>query len=262
MIVWIIMGSVLGAACMLGLAWFGIPLALRMLQCRALESRCRTDRLIALTFDDGPSPDVTPDVLDLLDEMDVKATFFMVGNNVAKHPEIAAEVRKRGHEVAAHSMHHLDAWRVSPRRGMRDVSLGVDIMVERALHPNLFRPPRGRATIGSFYQSLKSGCRPFWWTHDSGDSGYRSGRSKLSVGRFLKNGTQTSLTKEQIDDKLQPASREGWVREVAEQGGVVLLHDAPRDHPELISLTLDATRDLVRESREHGTRFVCASELR
>ena len=262
MIVWITMGSVLGTACMLGLAWFGIPLVLRILQCRALESRCRNDGLIALTFDDGPSPDVTPGVLDLLDEMDVKATFFMVGNNVSKYPEIAAEVQKRGHEVAAHSMDHLDAWRVGPCTGMRDVSLGVETMSRQALQPNLFRPPRGRATLGSFYQSLRSGCRPFWWTHDSGDTGYGSGRIKLSVARFLKNAAQTSLTKEQIDDKLQPSSREGWVKEVARQGGVVLLHDAPRDDPELIRLTLDATRDLVRESREHGTRFVCASELR
>ncbi|MAJ45728.1 MAG: hypothetical protein CBC35_00190 [Planctomycetes bacterium TMED75] len=258
----IIIGVLLGAASLLCLLWLGVPLMLRILQSRALVSRCGHEQLVALTFDDGPTPELTPRVLDLLDELEVKATFFMIGQRVLSHPEIAREVSKRGHEVAAHSMKHLDTWKVGPLKGIRDVSEGVKLMNEQSLSPNLFRPPRGRATLGTIFQALRCGCSPFWWTHDSGDSGFTPGRCKLGLRRFIRHGRHSPLTEQQIEGMLQKSTRADWIDEVSEVGGVVLFHDAPGDQPSLVELTLSATRELVLNARERGTRFVLASELR
>ena len=70
-------------------------------------------KVVYLTFDDGPVPEVTPWVLDTLDRYGVKATFFMVGDNVARNPELFEEVKRRGHSYGNHTMHHLQGMHVS-----------------------------------------------------------------------------------------------------------------------------------------------------
>ena len=73
-------------------------------------------RAIYLTFDDGPIPESTPWVLDTLDRFGIKATFFMVGDNVRRNPELYEEVVRRGHRVGNHTMHHLRGSRVTTRQ--------------------------------------------------------------------------------------------------------------------------------------------------
>lgn len=70
--------------------------------------------MVYLTFDDGPIPEVTPWVLDLLDRYGIKATFFMVGDNVRRHPDVFEEVKRRGHSYGNHTMHHLQESRSVP----------------------------------------------------------------------------------------------------------------------------------------------------
>lgn len=91
-----------------------------------------------ITFDDGPVPEETPWVLDTLDRYGVKATFFMVGDNVKRHPELLEEVRRRGHSVGNHTMHHLQGMKVKTRRYMRDVAEAAYLV-----DSTLFRPPHG-----------------------------------------------------------------------------------------------------------------------
>ncbi len=93
---------------------------------------------VYLTFDDGPIPEETPWVLDLLDKYGIKATFFMVGDNVRRHPELLEEVRRRGHSYGNHTMHHLQGVKVTTRRYLRDVS-----EANRLIDSPLFRPPHG-----------------------------------------------------------------------------------------------------------------------
>lgn len=95
-------------------------------------------RVVYLTFDDGPIPEETPWVLDLLDRYGIKATFFMVGDNVRRHPELYAEVRRRGHNVGNHTMHHLQGMKVRSVRYLRDIS-EADALIDSPL----FRPPHG-----------------------------------------------------------------------------------------------------------------------
>lgn len=94
--------------------------------------------VVYLTFDDGPIPEETPWVLDLLDKYGIKATFFMVGDNVRRHPELLEEVRRRGHSYGNHTMHHLQGLKVTTRRYLRDVS-----EANRLIDSPLFRPPHG-----------------------------------------------------------------------------------------------------------------------
>ncbi|MDE7179990.1 MAG: polysaccharide deacetylase family protein [Muribaculaceae bacterium] len=93
---------------------------------------------VYLTFDDGPIPESTPWVLDTLDRYGVKATFFMVGDNVRKYPELYSELVARGHRVGNHTMHHLDGSRSYTRRYVRDVE-----EADRYIESDLFRPPHG-----------------------------------------------------------------------------------------------------------------------
>lgn len=96
------------------------------------------EKKIYLTFDDGPIPEVTPRLLDLLDTYGVKATFFMVGDNVRKYPELYAEVKRRGHRVGNHTMHHLQGLHESCGRYLEDVE-----EASRYIDSDLFRPPHG-----------------------------------------------------------------------------------------------------------------------
>ena len=93
---------------------------------------------VFLTFDDGPIPEVTPWVLDVLDRFGVKATFFMVGQNVERYPHLLEEVRRRGHAVGNHTLHHIQGASATTMRYMRDSAEGA-----RLTGSLLFRPPHG-----------------------------------------------------------------------------------------------------------------------
>ncbi len=93
---------------------------------------------VFLTFDDGPVPGVTPKVLDILDHYGAQATFFMVGDNVRRHPELLEEVLRRGHQVGNHTMHHLQGSQVTTKRYLRDI-----MEAHQLIESPLFRPPHG-----------------------------------------------------------------------------------------------------------------------
>jgi len=98
---------------------------------------------VYITFDDGPTPVVTPWVLDRLDEADTKATFFCLGRNVDKYPDIYNQILSSGHSVGNHSYSHLKGFRNSIKRYMDDVQLAGNLIDSK-----LFRPPYGRIFPG------------------------------------------------------------------------------------------------------------------
>lgn len=116
------------------------PLLYRLLFPEALWriKRRNGKPIVYLTFDDGPIPEQTPWVLDILDKYGVKATFFMVGDNVRRHPELLEEVRRRGHSYGNHTMHHLQGMKVRAHRYLRDVAEAAQL-----IDSPLFRPPHG-----------------------------------------------------------------------------------------------------------------------
>ncbi len=99
-----------------------------------------------LTFDDGPVPETTPVILDILDHFRVKATFFMVGSNVRKYPELYEEVIARGHTAGNHTFHHLNGWKTAPGAYLEDADRCRELVPG-----DLFRPPYGRFTPSQYF---------------------------------------------------------------------------------------------------------------
>lgn len=115
------------------------PLLYRLLFPEAIwRVKKKKSKVAFLTFDDGPIPEVTPWVLDTLDRYGVKATFFMVGDNVRRHPELLEDIKRRGHSYGNHTMHHLQGFKVARLRYMRDITEANDL-----IDSPLFRPPHG-----------------------------------------------------------------------------------------------------------------------
>jgi peptidoglycan/xylan/chitin deacetylase (PgdA/CDA1 family) len=101
--------------------------------------------MTALTFDDGPHPDLTPQILDVLDLYEVKATFMMMGYAVERHPDIVSEVVRRGHEIGNHTWRHKHVSKTSAETARREIEQGTSIIEDVAGVPvRLFRPPQGR----------------------------------------------------------------------------------------------------------------------
>ena len=120
------------------------PLFYRILFPETVWRLYRKRRTVFLTFDDGPIPEVTPWVLDTLDHYGVKATFFLVGDNVRRHPELLEEILRRGHSVGNHTMNHLQSTKVTTRTYLRNVALA-----DRLIGSRLFRPPHGLMRWGT-----------------------------------------------------------------------------------------------------------------
>lgn len=95
-------------------------------------------RVVYLTFDDGPVPEVTPWVLDTLDKYGVKATFFMVGDNVARNPQLFEEIKRRGHCYGNHTMNHLQGMKTTRDDYMYNIDQANEL-----IDSTLFRPPHG-----------------------------------------------------------------------------------------------------------------------
>jgi peptidoglycan/xylan/chitin deacetylase (PgdA/CDA1 family) len=100
-----------------------------------------SEKVVYLTFDDGPVPEVTPQVLGVLDDFDIKATFFCVGDNVKKYPELYREILMKGHSVGNHTFHHLNGFKVGQEQYLKDVEQASQLIDSR-----LFRPPYGKLT--------------------------------------------------------------------------------------------------------------------
>lgn len=115
------------------------PLLYRILFPEAIwRIKRKKQRVVYLTFDDGPIPEVTPWVLDTLDKYGIKATFFMVGDNARRHPWLVEDIKKRGHSYGNHTMHHLQGFKVTTLRYMRDITEANEY-----IDSSLFRPPHG-----------------------------------------------------------------------------------------------------------------------
>lgn len=111
---------------------------LRWIYPRALWRMNRHEKAVYLTFDDGPIPEATPFVLDILDHFQIKATFFMVGDNVRKHPDIFRMVVERGHRIGNHTYNHIGGFKYLSKNYLANAD-----KANETLHTDLFRPPHG-----------------------------------------------------------------------------------------------------------------------
>lgn len=144
-------------------------------------------KAVYLTFDDGPIPEVTPRVLDILRKYGVKATFFMVADNVRKHPEIYRQVVEEGHAVGNHTMHHVKGLRMSQSRYLQEVDAAAALLG----NTRLFRPPYGRTWWWQRRAIRQRGYEIYLWdvlTHDY-NACYTPERMLAIVQRYTRNGS-------------------------------------------------------------------------
>ncbi len=145
-------------------------------------------KTICLTFDDGPVPEVTPQVLQILRHYNVKATFFQVGDNIRKYPELAAQVVKEGHQIGNHTYNHLRAFLTSDADYLQNIAQ-TDLLLDR-LHPqgterpHLLRPPYGRMRLSQKRKLQATHTLVLWdlITHD-----YDASRSPEQVLQVVKH---------------------------------------------------------------------------
>ncbi|MCC3375624.1 polysaccharide deacetylase family protein [Cohnella sp. REN36] len=193
-------------------------------------SKGKTEKEVALTFDDGPDPVYTPKLLDLLKQHGAKATFFVVGSHAEKHPEVIKRMHDEGHIIGIHNYVHRSNWIMRPKTVKRQVHRTSDIVKSiTGERPKYYRPPWGIVNIFDF--ANKGNLQIVLWTSMFGDWKQRVGADRLY---------------RKMRRKLQP-------------GQVLLLHDcgdtfgADHDAP---ANTIAALERLLNDGRELGLRFV------
>jgi peptidoglycan-N-acetylglucosamine deacetylase len=135
--------------------------------CRAVGVRARAadDATVALTFDDGPHPRGTPATLIALERLGVRATFFLVGEQVRRDPRLAAEIVAAGHRVGVHCDRHRNLLRLSPAQVRHDLGRAEATIVSATDRtPWLYRPPYGVLTAASLGHARRRGWRPLLWS--------------------------------------------------------------------------------------------------
>jgi peptidoglycan/xylan/chitin deacetylase (PgdA/CDA1 family) len=182
---------------------------------------------IAMTFDDGPSATLTPKLLDLLAAHHIKATFFVIGENVAEHPEIVARAAREGHEIGNHSWSHPNFGKMSDESVRRQLQQTDDaIKTATGKRPTLLRPPYGSIT-----------AREKRWIHD--EFGYDIILWDVDPLDWKRPG---------------PAVVRARILKETRPGSIVLSHDI---HPG----TIEAMPSTFEELEAKGFKFVTVSEL-
>lgn len=161
------------------------PSIFRWLYPQAIWRMNPNEKSIYLTFDDGPIPEITPWVLDLLDTYHIKATFFVVGDNVKKHPAEFQMIVERGHCVGNHTYNHLKGFEHNTATYMANVE-----KVEEYFTTNLFRPPHGHMGL-SQYNALKKSYKIIMWDLVTRDySKHLDGKQVLeNIKKYSRNGS-------------------------------------------------------------------------
>lgn len=139
------------------------PFFLRWMYPKVVWNKSRKDKILYLTFDDGPIPEITPWILDTLANYNVKATFFCVGENIIKHPEIFDRILKEGHQVGNHTYNHLRGWDYSDEEYLENV-----YKCQKLTNTTLFRPPYARAKKSQL-KVLHKNFEIIYWDVLSGD---------------------------------------------------------------------------------------------
>ncbi|MDH6309837.1 peptidoglycan/xylan/chitin deacetylase (PgdA/CDA1 family) [Dysgonomonas sp. PFB1-18] len=143
------------------------------------------EKTVYLTFDDGPIPEVTPWVLDLLDKYGIKATFFCVGDNVRKHPDIYKMVLDRGHRVGNHTFNHVQGVRKFSKRYIDNTFKASDY-----IESDMFRPPHGHMRITQFF-ALRRHYKIIMWDVVTRDYSKRQTPEKVfgNVKKYTRDGS-------------------------------------------------------------------------
>lgn len=217
-----ILPSLLTAAAVAAPTAYLSPYLWRYARVHAMRRQAAREGTLVLTYDDGPSDTATPRLLDLLAQHDARATFFMLGCNARRYPQVADRVLAAGHEIGCHTDRHLNAWKVAPHRATADIAAGYEALSRWVAPDGLFRPPYGKITWPTARAVAGRGARLGWWTIDSGD---------------------TYAACPAADDIVAAVERAN--------GGVILMHDLGRAR-EREDFVCDLTYRLLNSARQRS----------
>lgn len=184
------------------------------------------EKVVAITFDDGPTEEFSGKILNILDFFDCKGTFFFIGSRVSKYPEITKKAHAMGHEIGNHSFNHEDFSQLKSSQIKKDIGLSQSVFKDvLGSYPSLIRPP-----YGSYQTSQLKNMKPYFkhlvkWNIDPRD--WEASNDKERI-------------KKHILDEVRP-------------GAIILLHEN--------SKTLSMLPFLILELEKRGYRFVTVSEL-
>jgi len=208
------------------------PWLLKKLYPNFVWDMAHAPRRIYLTFDDGPIPIVTPFVLNILKQYNAKATFFCIGDNVCKHPDIFEQVKNDDHAIGNHTFNHLKGWDTDDK-----IYLDNFLQADKLLDTKLFRPPYGRMKKSQLklLQEAKPGVQAIMWNILSADFDVNITPEKC-LDNVLKNTKGGDIVlfhdslkaKERMEYAL-PRAMEVWSREGYEFLSISLLQD-PDEH--------------------------------
>lgn len=188
---------------------------------------------VALTFDDGPDPQGTPRVLDVLDEVGVRATFFVLGEQARRRPDLVDEIATRGHQLASHGDEHAHHLLRSPAWVRRDLERARDTLTALGHPPRWYRPAYGQATGATLVLARAMGLETVLWS---------------AWGREWASSAPQAVAA-RIARRLRP-------------GAIVLLHDSDRFGPRGVSrVALDALPLIAAELQRRRLSAVTMDEL-
>lgn len=170
-------------------------------------------KTVYLTFDDGPIPEITPWVLDLLDRYDIKATFFCVGDNVRKYPELYRDLLNRGHLTGNHTFNHVQGWKMSTSSLLENMAKAKEL-----IHSPLFRPPHGHIRVAQNLALQQAGYYIVMWDVVTRDYSRRISPEQTleNVKKYTRDGSiivfHDSLKAEKNMKYALPKAIE-WLRE-------------------------------------------------
>ena len=142
----------------------------RNMSSKVLRKGSRSNMQIALTFDDGPSAEYTPQLLNILKGYNIKATFFLVGQRAAQNPWIVKRIQSEGHSIGCHSFYHQHAWLFTPGKTYNDLenaSKTISGITGTPIH--WYRPPWGTFNLLSMPFAKKLGMKPAYWSIEAQD---------------------------------------------------------------------------------------------
>jgi len=185
----------------------------------------RKGKAVYLTFDDGPIPEVTPNVLAVLDKYKVKATFFMVGDNIDKYPEVFEQVLKAGHSIGNHSYNHIKGFRFSTEAYLANVARCQEAIERHGGHTCLFRPPYGRT---------------FWW------------QRRALVKRGYTICLWDVLTRD-YNPRRTPEAMLATVMRQTRPGSIINFHDSVKSNERMLTVLPQVIEWLQKEGYEIAT---------
>ncbi len=203
--------------------WAGSPDIIWQVQTRS--------KMIALTFDDGPSPTFTPEILDIFKKNKVQGTFFVIATEAEKHPGIVSRMVSEGHEIANHTYHHKYLYRLTAEEVKKELILAEKAITQAAgVKPKLFRPPGGYYNEEIVEAARELGYKVIIWSWKQQSMDWKN------------PGTQAIISK---------------VLQDAASGGIIVFHDRGGNRTQ----TVQALQPIIAGLKEKGFRLVTVSAM-